>query len=604
MSARILSVSLAAVAIGIAVVGCSLPLEDASVPYENTCTDASDCGSSAACVSTPKGNVCAAKSADLGQVYLEVRAADASDSAPSYLFTDVLTVDPQSTALGVVPVDLQLPHLVEVTGSYEAPPNTPAECMSTPPSGATVGTIPVKVELRATTPLPGVKSQISVVSKLVDDHHAFEADVPPGSYDVYIEPKEQPCSTCENGMCPTVPARFFPAGLVVPTDVAKITFAPRQMPLESVVAKIEVPTDQSLAGWHLDVVEPAYGRPISNQIVLGEPVGEFITTLPLEYNYTADALLRLQKPKNASAGQSSAQEGELTVHWVLKSLDFANGEVQLYLRDFDAKPIAVTGTVIGPGNVGFVEGAKVTIQSKKLKGSANQNTSYRFVTESKTNGLIEASLVEGTYYVSVAPSVPGVGMYFGEWDVNAEGGGNGKGFELPSQPVLQADVLTAAGEPVAGAPVVVSPSLAANQSYLDQFLGPFTPLPRQAIGAVNAVGRLSMAVDVGTLDFSVQIDSETGFPWYVRPRLGVQDAVTAPSQDLGDIKVAYPAVVVGSVRSLSGSTALALIRAWVPAGEPTSDDPMSAPLVQIGSTIADDAGNFVLPLPPTVTKSE
>ncbi|NUO52944.1 MAG: hypothetical protein HOV80_29205 [Polyangiaceae bacterium] len=586
-------------ALGLSLAGCSLPLEDSVVPYENACTESSDCGANAACVATAKGNVCAAKSADLGPVYLEVRTSNASDSAPSFLFTDVLSFDGTASDLGVVvDVDLQLPHLVEVTGSYEAPPGTSASCMSPPPQGSSVGTIPVKVELRAITPLPGVKSQIAMLSKLVDDQHVFEADVPPGSYDVYIEPKEQ------DGCTTTAPPRYFPAGLVVPTDVAKITFAPRAEVLEWVVAEIEVPEDQSLDGWHLDVVEPAYGRPISNQVVLGEPNGAIITTDPITYNYTKDALLRLQKPKPASAGATAESEGELTVHWVLKSLDFANGNVQLFLRDLDAMPFDVTATAIGPGNTGPVAGAKVTIQSKKLTGSANQNASYKFVTETNENGLIEASLIEGTYYVSIVPSVPGVGMYFGEWDVNELGGGNGKGFELSPQPVLQANVVTAGGDPTSGAPVLAAPSLSASQTYFDQFFGPFAPLPRQATGAVNQAGNLSMAVDVGTLDFSVQINSDTGFPWYVRPRLGVQDAVAAPKQDLGDIKVAYPAVVIGSVHSLSGSSALALIRAWVPAGEPTGDDALSAPLVQIGSTIADEAGNFVLPLPPSVTKSQ
>lgn len=598
MSPRALSLTLAPFAIALSLVGCGLPLEDSVAPYENTCTQSTDCGNSATCVATPNGNVCAAKSADLGAVYLEVRASDASDSAPSYLFTHVLSFDGSDYPLGAVAeVDLQLPHLVQVTGSYEAPPDTPAPCMSPPMSGSTVGSIPVKVELRATTALPGVKSQISVLSDLDGEQHVFAAKVPPGSYDVYIEPEEQVG-------CPIVPPRFFPAGLVVPTDVAKITFAPRAALLESVVAEIEVPEDQSLDGWYLDVVEPVYGRPISNRIVLGGPDGAIITTEPITYNYTKDALLRLQKPKAQLASETSQTAGELTIHWVLKSLDFANGKVQLFLRDLDAMPIAVTGTVIGPGSTGPIAGAKVTIQSKKLTGSANQNASYKFVTESADNGVISVNLVEGTYYVSVVPSVPGVGMYFGEWDVNEAGGGNGKGFELPPQPVLQATVFTAGGDLASGAPAAAAASLPASQTYFDQVFGPLSPLPRQATGGVNQAGKLSMAVDVGTLDFAVQIASETGFPWYVRPRLGVQDAAAAPLQDLGDIKVPYPAVVVGSVRSLSGSSSLALVRAWVPAGEPTGSDAMSAPLVQIGSTIADSSGNFVLPLPPSVTKSQ
>jgi hypothetical protein len=565
--------------------GCSLPLESETLPFENSCAETAECGAGAACVSAAGRKVCAATKTDLGPVYLEVQATNVSGSSTSFLFTGLLELQGEHPGGVLVAADLQLPSLVEVTGSYEALPGTPESCMA--PQGGGVGTVPVKVELRARTPLPGVENRLSAISALVAGVHTFQVDAPPGTYDVYVTPQEQPD-------CETPPPRFFPAGLVVPSDVGKIKFAPRAEEPRTVTGTITVPQDQPLVGWQLDVIDPAYGKVVSDSITLGEPVDATVAFPPIPYSYTDDALIRLRDP-----------DGDLEVHWLLESVDFyGTGEVQLYLGDLEAVPLEMTGTVVGPGKTGPIAGASVTIQSKQLTGSANQNATYKLVTQSGDTGGITVKLVPGTYLVSVVPPTPGMGTFFGEWEITPTGGGNGKGFELPLQPVLEGAVSTAGGEAVANAAVLVSPSQTVSSTYFSRIFEPLTPLPRQLTGTLGDTGGLQLAVDPGTLDFSIQTDAESGFPWLVRPRLVVQGADQTPSLDLGEVKVPYPVVVVGSVQSATGKkTPSALIRAWIPsgAGDVNAAD---APLVLIGSTIADEDGSFFLPLPPTVTKSE
>lgn len=575
------------------VAGCSLPLEDQDVPYKNACSSASDCAGSAACVGTSQGNVCAATTADLGQVFLEVRSSDVAGASTSFLFAESLVLESSNEPSGVVrQVDLALPQLVTVKGSLPAIPGTPAECMKVHPATQTTS-IPVKIELRSKTLLPGVTNQLSAFSEVVDDAHVFELDVPPGVYDVYIAPQEQP----DLPGCVTAPPRFFPNGLEVTGEFGTINYQPRDESPISLSGTITVPVDQPLTGWLLEVVDPVYGRAISPTVVLGEPVDAKVAIPITPYSYTSGALLRLRAP----AMDGMEPKGDLTVHWLLETVLDQQNKVDLYLRDLDASPVALTATVVGP--TGPVAGASVTIQSKALTGSTNQNAIYRLVTSSSATGAISVSLLPGTYAVSVVPNTSTMGTFFGDWNVTASGGGNGIGFVLSDQPILQATVLTASGEPAVGAPAVATPSETSSSTYFSQAFQELALTPRQFTGTVNGAAKLALAVDPGTIDFSVQVNAASGFPWVVRPRVVVQEWTEEKKDlDLSELRIPYPVVVEGSVRSASGASSLATVRAWVAAGPANSE--AAGALVQIGSTVANESGSFFLPLPPTVTQIE
>ncbi len=552
---------------------CSLPLRDNDLPYTNACSAAADCPG-ASCVATEIGNVCVARETDLGPVFLEVRASDVSGSTTSFLFTDSLILQ-ESHPDGVVRrgVSLDLPQLVKVRGSYPALEGVPAECKD-----VATETVPVKVELRSTSLLPGVENQLTAISKPTEDGHVFQVPAPPGTYDVYLSPQAPP------GCDAPPPARIFPKGLVVPNDVGEVNFAPESETPQYFSGEMTVPANYPLTGWFLEVVDPRYGKTLSQPYALEAPDGPSVDIPPIAYSYTADALLRLRSP-----------EGDFAVHWLLSTVVDTAGHVSLYLNELKV-PVALTGTVVGPG--GSVPGASVTIQSKKLDGITN-NATLRVTTKSDAAGGITVSLIPGTYLVTVVPASTGIGTHFGEWTVTEDGGGNAKGFELPVQPVLRANVLTAAGDLAAGAPVVATPSQLAQSSYFSQVLENLVPVPRQLTGSVDASGLLSLSVDPGNLDVAVEVDAQSGFPWVVRPRLVVSELT--PSTDIGELRIPFPVVVEGTVSSLSGSSSLASVRAWVPAS-PVDGTLEGVPLVRIGATVADESGRFFLPLPPTVTQ--
>ena len=560
-------------------VGCGLPLEEETLPYQNACSSSSECGPESACVTAPGGNVCAATDTDLGKVYLEVRSADVAGSTTSFLFTEALLLDSPNPAGIQRELDLELPALVTVRGSFPAVPGTPEGCRLATGEGIT--SVPVKIELRSNSLLPGLQN-LSALSKVVEGEHVFDLDVPPGLYDVYIAPQEQPD-------CVTAPPRFFPGGLEVTTEYGLINYRPREEAPSEVSGTISVSSDDAISGWTFEVVDPILGKALSPVVELGQGSDGLVLIPPTPYSYTSDALVRLRAPG-----------GDLTAHFLLSSL-LDKGGVSLVLTDLQTNVLPRTATVVGPK--GPVPGAMVTIQSKVLTGTPNQIAVYRLVTEADANGIISVDLIPGTYLVGVAPADPSLGTFLGEWKVTAENnGGNGVGFELPLQPMLRANVITAGGDPAAGAPVVATPSQSSTSTYFAQALEELSLAPRQFNGTVRSSGGVELFVDPGTVDFSVQVDSSSGYPWIVRPRLVVQDWTDeAQSMDLGQLRISYPVLVRGTVRSASGPSSLATVRAWVAAGGAMEGEKAGA-LVQIGEAIADETGRFFLPLPPTVTQ--
>ncbi len=564
-------------------VGCSLPLEDQTLPYQNSCSATADCGAGAACVTTPEGGVCAATETDLGRVFIEVRSGDVSGSTTSFLFTDALVLDAPSATGIVRELDLELPALVTVKGSFPALPGTLESCRLMTTEGIT--SVPVKIELRSTSVLPGIQNKLSALSEIVGDEHLFELDVPPGVYDVYIAPRDQE----DKPECVAAPPRFFPSGLEVTTEYGFINYRPREEPPSELSGTIQVSSPDAVVGWELEVVDPVLGKPLSPTVELGEAVGGVVPIPLTPYSYTAQALLRLRSPS-----------GDLTAHWVLETVN-NGGVVGLLLSDLQTGPLHRTATVVGPE--GPVAGATVTIQSRELTGTPSETANYRLVTESDPSGVIAVDLPPGTYLVSVVPTSTSLGTFLGEWKVTAENnGGNGIGFELPLQPLLKGSVQTAGGEPAVGAPVVATPSQTSMSTYFKQALEELSLAPRQFNGSVTNAGGIELFVDPGTIDFSVQLDSTSGYPWIVRPRLVVQEWTDqTQGLDLGQLRVSYPVLVRGTVRSASGPSSLATVRAWVDAGS-AAEAEKSGALVQIGETIADESGQFFLPLPPTVTQ--
>ena len=576
---------------GLGIIGCSLPLASEDV-VDNACTSDDECGAGGVCVATGSeiGRVCGSSHAELGDVILEVRSTTIGGTA-SFVFTDKLTLNGDLVA-GVVPsVHLDVPPSASFTGRTFADESLTPEC------AAVDGSVPATVELRNSTSLSSfttfsttLTGQTLAEAGTPVPSFRFAIDAPPGIYDVYVSP--QPMATG----CAAPPPRLY-KNIELASDVAKIDFTPPTDEPLHLGGTLKVPADVSLDGWFLEIVDPKYGKIISESAPLSNPLAGQ-DTVPitgadgsldgLRYYFTDQALLRLRDA-----------DGSLSVHWALGALDFdGDGVVELDLRDLVATPMPLAATVIDAGG-NFVSNAHVTLRSVSLTGDANNNAVYRATADTDASGQIEVHVVPGKYAVTIVPSQPGAATFYGEWVVTKDGG-NGKGFQLEAQPVLTGSVYNPLGGVIASASVVVTPSLEGANDYFTLALGEPAAVTRELSAELDASGAFDMLVDPGSVDITVRPSSEAGFPWIVVPRALVLPTAQEPVHDLGTLDIPPPVVVRGSVTSPTGTVPLAVVRAWL------SSDPAlgsKGPLVQIGEAITDDTGSFFLPLPPSITQA-
>ncbi|NUP13593.1 MAG: hypothetical protein HOW73_46755, partial [Polyangiaceae bacterium] len=189
------------------------------------------------------------------------------------------------------------------------------------------------------------------------------------------------------------------------------------------------------------------------------------------------------------------------------------------------------------------------------------------------------------------------------WKIEADGGGSGLGFTLPKQPLVQGVALDPTGAPLASAPLLFSPAQPQDSSYAaivrskpDPSRPIFWPTRPQS-GLTSDFGDFELPVDPGQMNVVVQMAPESGFPWAVIPNLLIDTADVTPVMDLGELSVRYPALAQGLISNDTGPVSYAVVRAWI---QPKQGDSVG-PLVQIGATSTDEAGVFVLPLPPSIT---
>jgi hypothetical protein len=544
---------------------------------QNGCETSSDCAAGDVCVSKTAldRGVCAATEVELGTVILEVRP---TDGQVAYVFAEAVTLE--SSAQGVVAeLELKLPEARLVTGRFLAPGADPA-CK------AADGSVPVSVSLSRRFEAGPFRSEFQALS---DDTSRFELSVPAGSYDAYVVP------TPVEG-CPAIAPVL--RRVDVPEEGLDLTWEDEAA---SLTGSVEVPEGANVDGWRLDVVDSKYGRVLSEPFTLTNPSrGEKKVAIGgadgIRYNPTESAILRL-----------SDASGGLTIHWNLAALDLdSDRDVDIDIFDLLAVPEKTEARIIDP-DYAAVPNAQVTIASESLTGSVNQNASFRVNAISDASGVVQVSLLPGTYNVTVIPPVPGLASFSGTWTVAAKSdepqdtpGGFGIGLQLSKQSSVRGVVEDPFGLELADAPVWLGPSQAEMGDYFEQALGSTGSVSRVSATTTNATGAFETLVDPGTLDLSVQLDAATGYPWFVRPSLVV--APDQPSRDIGVVSIEAPAIVQGILRDSSdGAISLALIRAYVQAAPTAPDSNEPATLIQIGSTSSGPDGRFFLPLPRRIT---
>lgn len=557
---------------------CSLAYDEPRPTPKNDCSVDTACGGDATCAGTLRGDqICAATSSQLGDVILEVEVTSYGVGS-TYVFHDSLSFN-EADASGLVKnVQLDLPGSVEFTGKMVI--GEPNECT------ASDGSVPVKALFhnRSDEGFFGYDLSSEATIDVTEGRSTaeFSVEMPPGSYDVYLQP--QP--TGIDG-CTPFPPRLV-RGVLVDADHREL-LPDETTEMRTLKGVLNVPS--SAEGWVLEIIDPTYGHVISDAFELGAQEGEVpIGGSGLRYYPIDGRILRLRD-----------REGDLAVHWDLATLDLdGNDEVSIDLSDLLAMPTDVHATVLDPQGK-IVPSAAVTIQSTALTGSANQNAIYRATATTDLSGVLTVKLVPGKYIVSALPQGPGAAPDFEEWEITEGGGGSGKGFVLGLQPSIQGNVVSPTGIGIPSAPLSVGPSTTVLPDYFAQvFSKPnkddLASRPvRQQIGSTDADGDFELGVDPGKVDLVVNMAAESGYPWFVLPGFLVDQADKTPIVDVSTLQLSYPVVAQGLVTGELGPAPYAVVRAWVQPEE-------GGPLVQIGSTTADAYGVFVLPLPPSITE--
>ncbi|MEP7051255.1 MAG: hypothetical protein ABJB12_12925 [Pseudomonadota bacterium] len=477
-------------------------------------------------------------------------------------------------------------------------------------SGANA-TIPAWLTLTPTQRALGVATPPAIAKTALIKYSYFEfsANVPPGAYDVYIQPlpHDQSCVVPPE----LVRGQQFDAGvdnLKIPLPEPSLFELHVTWPL----------ADGGLSGWTVDMLDLDSGHVISNSATLAVSAAgkaEYVATisyLPVAGDATASTaqeLLRLSPPATIDAptillarnalGVFDAGRGKLTQFTMLPTPVYVQGQVTALATP---RPVAATVTLVATKITGIEPGVLASfVRTVKVSD----------------DGQFGLNLLPGTYRVL---AVPGLALnsqdgsvlseVSTEWVVPSSPSRQaGKVIEL-SQPLpITGQALDSRGSAVATALVqAVASTAAIHRDVLREALGEITPVPRASTGTVQARGEFSLLADSGTFDVSVRPQAGTGFAWSVVTAVGVG---TTPEHSAGvnlaPLSSPLPVQYGGTVTAPGAASAPvgipgALIRAYAYtlAGSYTADPTQADGVVQIAETRADETGAFKLLIPASL----
>lgn len=591
MIPRLAAITIAAAAL----VGCGIPLDSAAAVVLNSCETSADCGGGASCASIGGQNQCVTAQADLAGLLVEVSPGGGSGSdvieGISYL------IDPSNDValtgnVGSVRYDVELPAPVVISeGRIFTNPDDSADPL--PACVAADGSIPAKVLLRRAAAFGGMPAaELTVETVPAGDpleSFVFSASVPPGNYDLYVTPTSSPVCIDGNGdPLPAVLPPFYIASQMLGGEPTLNVNLPMRQHL---TGTLTVPQVLAIDGWTLALVEPESGLEISTVQEIKAKADLVPTEIDVDYYWSFEGggspIIRLRAPEPTYSP---------AIHWVLANVD-VNGDsiIDLVLGALDDKAVHVEASVLDADGTPVV--STVTIRS--ANAGMGKNVAYQVVVETDSDGRFVTDLFPGDYQAFAQPKIDQTSAIgSASWSIHpTDQSGDcfcGHAIELPAKALLQGSFATPAGVAMEGAAASAVPSVSSKTPYLEAALGAPTLEPRPVDTTIDG-GVLSMAVDHGIYDLSVQPPNASRFPWVVRPRLDVADGDTVVQ--LGGITVPYPAALWGALRGPDGGAiAGASLRAWLPIAD--EDGQGASSVVQVAETTSGADGTYVLVLPP------
>lgn len=608
--------------------GCSVASVDGddSGPVLNACQADTQCAEGVC-----RNGICQVESTTLPAVLLEITPPAMSGEASGLPFLQTLNV----ADWGTETVELNLEAVVLRNA---AEPHPERGCTG---FAADQGSFPAQVTFTPTERSLGLgAARFSAGSVISGSTHWATVRLPPGTYDVYMEPRLDDATVAATADCPVVPQLWrnqkFESGAF---DRWWDFQNPKRLDLRVAVPGV----GQNLTGWVVDLVEPVNGRVISNQValspgVLGTDGVEYSAGLlyapVIDENGASEGreLVRLRPPQ----GQTG-----LTIFMERAGLElFTAGQAKVDAQKLPSTVVTVGGQleVVGdPNAAAYPVGGVVTIVATSIENLGEGIlASFRQQLRVDGSGRFEVQLLPGSYRVHVQPdnatatqgvcgeAGPRYGAVTVDWQVGADRAvQHGRTIQLPETVGVTGEVLTPDGQPLVGATVQVTPSTCAGQSSVwDSLVAPApAPSPSEDISysqvtaprAMNSLscenGSFTVPAEPGVVDLSVRPRASSGLPWLVWPNL----AVTPPTEQSSPLVLPEPLqlplpLVRSGVVMLSDGTGEpkrlgnASVRAYVfmdRSGMTATPGPDSW-VLQVGETRADSEGNFELLLPSSV----
>jgi hypothetical protein len=219
------------------------------------------------------------------------------------------------------------------------------------------------------------------------------------------------------------------------------------------------------------------------------------------------------------------------------------------------------------------------------------------------DGLFDAAVPPGRYRVSAIPKPElGLATAYADWTIAAEPADqSGRTIEFGAPAFISGTALLSPSGSAFGASVRASATpWKIQENVLEAEFGASPKIPFASGGIVGEAGRFEISAEEGTYDFSVQPETRSNFPWYVRPAT----EVTPDGRSL-DFRVPLPVIYRGRVMigdegaQATVPSALLRVYAYVTLEGKYSVTPTES-VVQIAEARANESGAFTLLIPASL----
>jgi len=566
--------------------------------------------------------------------YFQTLPTDGSGALGSGGGTQNLKLDPALDLRNTVSIDISDNCVPAFDGG---------DLVGTVVTAVTTNAIPCSLTFTPSLHPLGIATD-AYTTKLDKGHYLFLTSLPPGDYDVYITPAYPVVPSLESGgkLCDVPPRLLLNQSVrsnigfkLPPPSTLKIEVT---WPLGPAVLDPEVL--DPLWGWTIDLVDPNSGRVLSTVKNLASPVPVQDPANPMSVDpasvvyglalshapiYATDKgvlvpqnigseLIRLKPPAFHVDSYGTPTTIPYTAPIFYAQLDGAlvdpsgKSDVARVVQD---QPLPAPVTVEFQTTLGSSPDpvpAGVTFTATALDGITSLPTRFVRTVQVDEKGLGQVELMPGRYRVNglakggctldSCPSATEVDWLVRPGTLTQAG----KVIQFWPASQLVGRALVPSGDPAIGARVRALASTATfDSNVLNLGDGAAPILPRAGGGVVGQDGQFSFDADPGIFDFSVEPDPSTGFGWFVHPRLVVPD----DSERLDSVVLEMPIVYRGAATFETQDTSTpipgALVRAYVylkPDGTLTPKPVAGSVAVQVAETQADEAGGFVLLIPP------